>query len=423
MATSWIPVSGRSPFGVDTLPYGIFTVRDEDARVGVAIGEYVLDLAPLAAEENLDGAHVFAQDNLNPFMSLGPRAWAAVRGWIRELLTEEPHRALVEPHLIPMAEARLHMPFAVADFVDFYASQHHAENVGKILRPNSPALPPAWRHLPIGYHGRAGTVVPSGTEIVRPCGLRIDGETPTYGPSTKLDIEAEVGFVVGVPSTMGRPVPVEAFAEHVFGVVLVNDWSARDIQAFEYVPLGPFLGKSFATSISSWVVPLAALADARVEPPTRDPEPAEYLLDAAESWALEIDLEVRWNGATVSRPPFAQMYWTAAQQLAHLTANGASVRTGDLYASGTVSGPEPDQRGSFLELTRNGADPVALADGSTRTFLADGDTVTISATAPGPDGSRVGFGEVTGAVVPAVETETNEPLAGRSAVSRRPFRG
>ncbi len=264
--------------------------------------------------------------------------------------------------------------------------------------------------------------MPSGSEIVRPCGLRLDGETPDYGPSAKLDIEAEVGFVVGVPSTMGRPVPLEAFAEHVFGVVLVNDWSARDIQAFEYVPLGPFLGKSFATSISSWVVPLAALADARVEPPTRDPEPAEYLLDAAEPWALEIDLEVRWNGVTVSRPPFAQMYWTAAQQLAHLTANGASVRTGDLYASGTVSGPEPDQRGSFLELTWNGADPVALADGSTRAFLADGDTVTISATAPGPDGSRVGFGEVTGTVVPAVGTETNEQLAGRSAVSRRPFR-
>jgi fumarylacetoacetase len=242
--------------------------------------------------------------------------------------------------------------------------------------------------------------VPSGTDIVRPRGLRQDGTAPAYGPSAKLDVEAEVGFVVGVPSTMGSPVPVGDFPEHVFGVVLVNDWSARDIQAFEYVPLGPFLGKSFATSISPWVVPLAALSSARVEPPARDPEPAEYLDDGGEPWGLEIDLEVRWNGTTVSRPPFAQMYWTAAQQLAHLTANGASVRTGDLYASGTVSGPAPDQRGSFLELTWNGSEPVTLGDGSSRTFLADGDTVTISATAPGPDGGRIGFGEVTGTVVP-----------------------
>jgi fumarylacetoacetase len=400
VASSWIPGAEQSPFGVETLPYGIFSVSDEEARVGVAIGEYVLDLAPLAAEENLDGAHVFAQASLNPFMALGPRAWAAARGWVRELVTEEPHRALVEPHLVPMSDVRLHMPFQVADFVDFYASQHHAENLGKIFRPDSPALPPAWRHLPIGYHGRAGTVVPSGTDIVRPRGLRQDGTAPAYGPSAKLDVEAEVGFVVGVPSTMGSPVRVGDFPEHVFGVVLVNDWSARDIQAFEYVPLGPFLGKSFATSISPWVVPLAALSSARVEPPARDPEPAEYLDDGGEPWGLEIDLEVRWNGTTVSRPPFAQMYWTAAQQLAHLTANGASVRTGDLYASGTVSGREPDQRGSFLELTWNGSEPVTLGDGSSRTFLADGDTVTISATAPGPDGGRIGFGEVTGTVVP-----------------------
>jgi fumarylacetoacetase len=402
VASSWIPGTERSLFGVDTLPYGIFSVGDEDARVGVAIGEYVLDLAPLAAEENLDGAHVFAEARLNPFMALGPRAWAAARGWVRELVTDEPHRALVEPHLVPLRDVRLHMPFEVADFVDFYASQHHAENVGRILRPDSPALPRAWRHLPIGYHGRAGTVVPSGTGIVRPGGLRLDHDVPTYGPSTKLDIEAEVGFVVGAPSPMGRPVPVQQFPEHVFGVVLVNDWSARDIQAFEYVPLGPFLGKSFATSISSWVVPLAALASARIEPPARDPEPAEYLRDADEPWGLKVDLEVRWNGTLVSRPPFAQMYWTAAQQLAHLTVNGASMRTGDLYASGTVSGPAPDQRGSFLELTWNGAEPVTLADGSSRTFLADGDTVTISATAPGPGGSRIGFGEVTGTVVPVL---------------------
>jgi fumarylacetoacetase len=403
---SWIPVSGDSPFGVGTLPYGIFSTAEEDARVGVAIGEHVLDLAPLAAEENLDGGHVFAQPSLNPFMAMGPRAWAAVRGWLRELVSEEPHRTLVEPHLIPVTDVQLHMPFEVADFVDFYSSQHHAENVGRIFRPNSPALPGAWRWLPIGYHGRSGTVVPSGTDIVRPCGFWTDGDAVGYGPSAKLDIEAEVGFVVGVPSTMGHPVRVDQFAEHVFGVVLVNDWSARDIQAFEYVPLGPFLGKSFATSISSWVVPLAALDEAWVEPPARDPEPAEYLRDDESGpWGLAIELEVTWNGTPVARPPFEQMFWTAAQQLAHLTANGASVRTGDLYASGTVSGPEPDQRGSFLELTWNGTEPVQLADGSTRTFLADGDTVTISATAPGPDGDRIGLGEVTGSVRPALSRE------------------
>jgi fumarylacetoacetase len=254
--------------------------------------------------------------------------------------------------------------------------------VGAIFRPDSPALPAAWKRLPIGYHGRAGTVVVSGTNIVRPSGLRRAGDVVEYGPSLRLDIEAEVGFVVGVPSALGSPVPVSAFADHVFGVVLVNDWSARDIQAFEYVPLGPFLGKSFATSISPWVVPLAALREARVSPPERDPEPAAYLRDD-EPWGLALDLEVSWNGTVVARPPFASMYWTAAQQLAHLTANGASLRCGDLYASGTVSGPERDQRGSFLELSWNG------------------DEVTISATAPGPDGTRVQLGTVTGRIVPA----------------------
>lgn len=395
--TSWVPVRNGDPFGAHTLPYGVFSTRGDDPRVGVAIGSYVLDLAPLAAVENLDGAHVFAERSLNPFLALGPAAWAAVRGWLVELVTQQAHRELVEPHLLPLRDVRLHMPFTVGDYVDFYSSQHHAENVGKIFRPDSPALPAAWKHLPIGYHGRAGTVVPSGTDIVRPCGLRRVGQHVEYGPSLRLDIEAEVGFVVGVPTDLGDPVPVSAFADHVFGVVLVNDWSARDIQAFEYVPLGPFLGKSFATSTSPWVVPLAALEEARVEPPPRDPAPAEYLRDT-EPWGLDLRLEVSWNGTVVARPPFAGMYWTPAQQLAHLTANGASLRTGDLYASGTVSGPERDQRGCFLELSWNGADPVRLEDGTERSFLEDGDTVGISATAPGPDGGTIELGTVTGTV-------------------------
>jgi fumarylacetoacetase len=399
-ATSWVPIGKDDPFGAHTLPYGVFSTDDEDPRVGAAIGSYVLDLAPLAAVENLDGAHVFAQRRLNPFMALGPQAWAAVRGWLIELVRDEAQRDLVEPHLVPMADVRLHMPFDVGDYVDFYSSQHHAENVGAIFRPDSPALPAAWKHLPIGYHGRAGTIVRSGTDIVRPSGLRRVGEAIEFGPSLRLDIEAEVGFVVGVPSALGSPVSAAAFADHVFGVVLVNDWSARDIQAFEYVPLGPFLGKSFATSISPWVVPLAALEDARVAPPPRDPEPAPYLRDD-QPWGLALELEVSWNGTVVARPPFATMYWTPAQQLAHLTVNGASLRCGDLYASGTVTGPDRDQRGSFLELCWNGSEPVRLADRSERSFLEDGDEVIISATAPGPNGIRVQLGSVTGRIVPA----------------------
>jgi fumarylacetoacetase len=403
-AGSWVPVPEGSPFTANTLPYGIFSLPGEEPRVGVAIGGSVLDVAPLAAAAGLDAAEALGGATLNPFMTLGRHAWASVRAWLAGLIGEQAERVRVEPHLHPLAEVQLHLPFEVADYVDFYASRHHAENVGQIFRPDSPSLPAAWRHLPIGYHGRSGTVVVSGTDVVRPCGLRrAPGEdSPSYGPSRRLDVEAEVGFVVGVPSRLGDPVPLERFADHVFGVVLVNDWSARDVQAFEYVPLGPFLGKSFATSVSPWVVPLAALDAARVEPPVRDPEPAPYLRDLpGEPWGLDLRLEVSWNGTVVSRPPFATMYWTAAQQLAHLTANGASLRTGDLFASGTVSGPEVGERGSFLELAWNGTEPITLADGSRRTFLEDGDEVTISGWAPGPDGGRVGLGGVSGRVVPA----------------------
>lgn len=400
MSTSWLDITDDAAFDAYTLPYGVFSANGEEHRVGVAVGDHVLDLAPLAAVSAVDGAHVFAQPSLNPFMALGPDAWRAVRGWVTELVTEEPNRDLVEPHLIPLTRATMHQPFVVADYVDFYSSQAHAENMGKIFRPDSPALPPAWRHLPIGYHGRAGTVVVSGSDVVRPSGLRTMGDGVEYGPSTRLDIEPEVGFVVGTGSQLGSPVSVAEFTDHVFGLVLVNDWSARDIQKFEAMPLGPFLGKSFATSLSPWVVPLAALDHARIDPPARDPEPAPYLRDT-EPWGLDLRLEVEWNGTVVSRPAFADMYWTPAQQLAHLTANGASVRTGDLYASGTVSGPGVDQRGSFIELTWNGTEPVTLGDGSTRAFLEDGDTVTIRAEAPGPNGTRLKLGAVTGTIVPA----------------------
>jgi fumarylacetoacetase len=299
----------------------------------------------------------------------------------------------------------MHLPVEVADYVDFYSSQHHAENLGRMFRPDSEPLTPNWKHLPIGYHGRAGTVQVSGTPVLRPSGQRKapTDDAPTFGPSQRLDIEAEIGFVVGTPSELGTRVPLSAFPDHVFGVCVVNDWSARDLQSWEYVPLGPFLGKSFLTSVSPWVVPLAALEAARVTPPARDPLPLPYLDDTdGEPWGLDIAIEVRLNGELISCPPFHLMYWTPAQQLAHMTVNGASLRTGDLYASGTVSGPQPDQRGSFIELSWGGKEPLRLPDGSMRTFLEDGDLVTITATAPGTGGGRISFGEVIGRIVPAL---------------------
>ncbi len=391
---SWVDTPDGSDFPLQNLPYGVFAKGGGAPRVGVAIGDHVLDLSEVDTPCRSD----FAGPSLNAFLARGRSAWSAVRARLVELLTDESHRPAVEPHLHAVEEVELRLPIEVADYVDFYSSEQHAANVGRIFRPTSDPLPANWKHLPIGYHGRAGTVVVSGTPIRRPWGQRrVDGEpAPGYGPSLRLDVEAEVGFVVGVGSPLGTPVPVSDFAEHVFGVVLLNDWSARDLQAFETVPLGPFLGKSFATSISPWVVPLAALEPARIDGPVQDPVPAPYLRPT-EPWGLDLTLEIEWNGTVVSRPPYAQMYWTAAQQLAHLTVNGASLRTGDLYGSGTVSGPERDQRGSFLELSWNGTEPVDLP-GGTRSFLLDGDTVTMRGQARGADGVRIGFGAVTGTV-------------------------
>ena len=393
---TWPDLPADSGFGIDNLPYGVFSTAGTAPRTGVAIGDSVLDLAAATGDD------VHATGSLNAFMARGPQAWSELRAQLTDWLTDEAHRDTVEPHLVPRSEVTLHLPVEIADYVDFYSSQHHAENLGRMFRPDSEPLTPNWKHLPIGYHGRAGTVVVSGTDVVRPSGQRKapTDDAPTFGPSQRLDIEAEVGFVVGMPTEPGSRVPVEAFAEHVFGVCLVNDWSARDLQAWEYVPLGPFLGKSFLTSVSPWVVPLAALEAARVAPPARRPQPLPYLDDTGEPWGLDLTLEVRLNGELVSCPPFGSLYWTPAQQLAHMTVNGASLRTGDLYASGTVSGPQRDQRGSFIELSWGGTEPLTLSDGSTRTFLEDGDVVTITATAPGPGGTRIAFGEVTGRVEP-----------------------
>ncbi|MFG3699703.1 fumarylacetoacetase [Micromonospora sp. NPDC047620] len=397
---SWVTGADGSPYGVANLPYGVFRQGEREPRVGVRIADFVLDLAGAEEAGLVLAAGTLGRPTLNDFMALGRPQWTSVRQRVTELLTDAAHRPAVEPLLVPLDEVRMVLPFDVADYVDFYSSEHHAGNVGQIFRPGQPPLLPNWKHLPIGYHGRAGTVVVSGTPVVRPSGQRATAQGPVTGPSVRLDIEAEVGFVVGVPSRLGTRVPAHDFADHVFGVVLVNDWSARDIQAWEYQPLGPFLGKSFATSVSAWVTPLDALGDAFVPAPDQDPPVADYLRDVPHL-GLDLRLAVEWNGERVSEPPFATMYWTPAQQLAHLTVNGASLRTGDLYASGTVSGPERGQVGSFLELTWGGAEPVKFAGGETRTFLEDGDTVSITATAPGPDGTTIALGEVTGTVVAA----------------------
>ena len=398
MTTTWVEGAAGSLFDVDNLPYGVFSRAGEEPRVGVRIGERVLDLAPVAAAEMLDVHHVFEEPSLNPLMAEGPQVAASIRQWITGLLSDETERGLVEPHLLPLGEVELHLPVEVADYVDFYCSLEHATNAGRISRPDAAALVPNWRHLPVGYHGRAGTVVASGTDVVRPSGQRKppDADAPTYGPSTRLDIEAELGFVVGAPSALASRVGVDDFAGHVFGLVGLNDWSARDIQAWEYVPLGPFLGKSFATSISHWVTPLAALDAAWVDLPGQEPEPLPDLMGSA-ARGLDIDVEVELNGEVVSRPPYASLYWSPAQMLAHMTVNGASLRTGDLFASGTISGAERGQRGSFLELSWGGKEPF----GDGRSFLEDGDEVVLRYTAPGSAGGRIALGEVAGTVVPA----------------------
>ena len=399
---TWLDLGPGHAFGLGNLPYGSFADSAGRRHAAVRIDDHALSLTQATETLATEYAALFADGSLDRFLAAGRAAWTAVRAMATSWLSDEAYRPAVEALLAPLDGLDLRLPYAVGDYVDFYASEQHATNVGQILRPGQEPLTPNWKHLPIGYHGRSGTVVVSGTDVRRPAGQARDADgSVVFGPSRRLDLEAEVGFVVGSGSTLGEPVPLAAFADHVFGVCLVNDWSARDIQAWEYVPLGPFLGKSFATSVSAWITPLAALAAARLPAPQRDPVPLPYLDDTAHPWALDIDLEVRLNGELISSPRFAGMYWTPAQMLAHLTVNGASVRPGDLFASGTVSGAELRERGSLLELAWGGTQPLVLADGSTRAFLADGDEVVLSASAPGPDGARIGLGEVRGRITPA----------------------
>jgi fumarylacetoacetase len=347
--------------------YGVFSVAGGAPRIGWRDGDHVVDLSALD--------DVYAQPSLNALLALGPGAWA-------EALT------LARVHdgpRVPLDSATLRLPFEVADYVDFYSSLEHATNMGRLFRPDADPLPPNWRWLPVGYHGRAGSVVVSGTPVRRPRGQLMPpgSSAPVYAPTQRLDLELELGFVVGVPSALGEPVPAERFADHVFGVVLVNDWSARDIQAWEYVPLGPFLGKSFQTSLSAWVTPLALLEECRVAAPEQAPLPPAYLAGGRD-WAFDIDLEVELNGEVISRGNARTLYWTMPQQLAHATSNGATLRTGDLMATGTISGPRPGSEGSLIELTHN------------TSFLADGDEVVLRGRA-----GALELGEVRGRVLPA----------------------
>ncbi len=410
---SWVPVAAESHFPIQNLPYGVFRRPGERARVGVAIGDQVLDLSALQ-DRILPRRPVFDRDLLNDFLALGRAAWSEARVAISRLLrADEPSlrddAALQKRALIPMADAELLLPVQIGDYTDFYSSREHATNVGAMLRGPENALMPNWLHLPVAYHSRASSVVVSGTDVRRPRGQYkpADVATPLFGPSRSLDFELEMGYFIGPGNPLGQPIPIGQIWDHVFGMVLVNDWSARDIQAWEYQPLGPFLAKNFATTISPWVVPLEALEPFRTAGPIQEPQPLAYLRSAGDC-AYDIRLEVTLQSERMDRPQticvsnFKYLYWNLCQQVAHHTVNGCNLRTGDLLASGTISGPTPDSYGSLLELTRRGSQPIQLADGDKRGFLQDGDRVTLIGWCQGP-GYRIGFGEATGKILPALE--------------------
>jgi fumarylacetoacetase len=412
---SFIAVDPNSDFPIQNLPYGVFSTKDGLApRVGVAIGNQVLDLWELAQDCRIDVVEpaVFAANSLNPFMALGPKVWSTTRARISELLRADhpelrDNQELRQRALVPMRDVKLHMPFTVAGYTDFYSSKEHATNVGVMFRGKDNALQPNWLHMPIGYNGRASTVVVSGTKVRRPRGQLKPptADAPSFGPCKRLDFELEIGVVVGQASPMGEML-TEAQAEAmIFGFVILNDWSARDIQQWEYVPLGPFQAKAFATSISPWVVTREALEPFRLHGPAQDPVPLPYLRQATpNNLDLELDVSLRANGMneakTICRTNFKYMYWSSVQQLVHHASSGCAMNVGDLLGSGTISGPEKQQRGSLLEISWNGSEPVELAAGTKRSFLEDGDSLVMRGWCQG-DGYRVGFGAVEGTILPA----------------------
>lgn len=416
--SSFLEVDAHHPFPIQNLPYGVFLPPNSTVpRVGVAIGDHVLDLATLNEEGIFDApelrdARPFAQSTLNGFMALGPSAWAPVREQIQTLLRADTAAlrddpSLREQVLHPRTDVSLRLPVDVGDYTDFYSSKYHATNVGVMFRGIENALRDNWVHQPVAYHGRASSVILSGHDVRRPCGQTRPNtdEPPVFGPSQLLDFELETGFFVGNGNELGTPIPIDEASDHIFGMVLVNDWSARDLQNWECDPLGPFLGKSFATTISPWVVPMTALEPFRIDGPTQEPEPLDYLQadgDPAYDITLEVDLETPSMSSphTVCRSNTKHLYWTMRQQLAHHTVNGCNARPGDLMASGPISGPTEANYGSMLELSWRGEKPVPLPGDQTRSFLENGDRVIMRGYAQG-DGYRIGFGTAEGQVLPA----------------------
>lgn len=410
---SWIAAANAPDcdFPANNLPYGVFSRGDEAPRCGVAIGDSVLDLQAAEAAEivALNGGPYFSAPSWNALMAAGQPVWTALRQRLIELLSEESGEPDgVQPHLVPLADVGLHMPFVVSEYTDFYASRNHAFNVGTMFRGAENALPPNWLHIPIGYNGRASSVVVSGADFRRPWG-QIKGpndDAPRFAPSARFDIELEFGAIVGQPSAFGQPVTVAEADKMIFGYVLLNDWSARDIQAWEYQPLGPFQAKATATSISPWIVTAAALEPFRTPTPEREKELLPYLAETRPGLydiAFEVGLTPEGGPETViSRTNYRQMYYSAAQQLAHHTTSGCAMRVGDLLGSGTISGPEKTMRGSLLELSWGGKEPIRLEGGATRNFVEDNDTLTIRGVAEG-DGYRIGFGECRGKILPALD--------------------
>jgi len=411
---SFIPVDPSSDFPIQNLPYGVFSANGLAPRLGVAIGDCVLDLWELAQDGRLDVCEpaVFAAGSLNSFMALGPKVWTRTRARISELLRHDhpelrDNDELRKVALVPMKNVKLHLPFTVAGYTDFYSSREHATNVGVMFRGKDNALQPNWLHMPIGYNGRASTVVVSGTKVRRPRGQLKppSAEVPSFGPCKRLDFELEMGVVIGQPSAMGEMISEAQAEEMIFGFVLLNDWSARDIQQWEYVPLGPFQAKAFATSISPWVVTREALEPFRLQGPEQTPVPLPYLRQTRPNnydLALEVGLRAgAMNEAqSISRTNFKYMYWSSVQQLMHHASSGCAMNVGDLLGSGTISGPEKDQRGSLLEISWNGSEPLELPGGIKRSFLEDGDSLVMRGWCQG-DGYRVGFGEVEGTIVAA----------------------
>jgi fumarylacetoacetase len=417
---SFISVGPESHFPIQNLPFGVFRPRaGGNPRAGVAIGDQILDLSVLERGGLLTAPGfpdreqaLFNRPSLNAFMACGRKVWKAVRERVSLLLRDdEPllrdDLELRREALVPMDRADLLLPAEIGDYTDFYSSREHATNVGALIRGPQNALMPNWLHLPVAYHGRASSVVVSGTDVHRPNGQTMaDGAAgPVFGPSRTLDFELEMGLFVGTGNALGSPIPVNQAAEHIFGLALVNDWSARDVQRWEYVPLGPFLAKSFCTSLSPWIVTLDALEPFRTTGPPQDPEPLPYLRgprEAAYDVHLEVSLQVPGmrEAARICRSNMRSLYWNFCQQVAHHTSNGCNLRTGDLLATGTISGPEPDSPGCLLESTKGGREPLKLPDGSTRAFLEDGDRVTMTGWCQG-DGYRVGFGEVSGTILAA----------------------